>query len=97
MALFITAILFAMGYGSLPQALNSRKEVEEQGARLSAVQQTMRVLEQDIELMQPRPARDPLGNGYERAAGRVAKRQSGGAMPVRRASDDRSTQGAVRS
>lgn len=66
-ALFITAILFAMGYGALSQALTSRKEVEEQSARLSAVQQTMRVMEQDIELMQPRPARDPLGNGYEAA------------------------------
>jgi general secretion pathway protein J len=66
-ALFITAILFAMGYGALSQALTSRKEVEEQSARLSAVQQTMRVLEQDFELMQPRPARDPLGNGYEAA------------------------------
>ena len=66
-ALFITAILFAMGYGSLSQALTSRKEVEEQSARLTAVQQAMRVIEQDLELMQPRPARDPLGNGYEAA------------------------------
>ena len=66
-ALFITAILFAMGYGALSQALTSRKEVDEQSARLTAVQQAMRVLEQDLELMQPRPARDPLGNGYEAA------------------------------
>ncbi len=66
-ALFITAILFAMGYGALSQALTSRKEVEEQSARLSAIQQAMRVMEQDFELMQPRPARDPLGNGYEAA------------------------------
>lgn len=66
-ALFITAILFAMGYGALSEALTSRKEVEEQSARLSAVQQALRVLEQDLELMQPRPARDPLGNGYEGA------------------------------
>ncbi len=65
MALFITAILFAMGYGALTEALNSRKEVEEQSARLTAVQQAMRIIEQDIELMQPRPARDPLGNGYQ--------------------------------
>ena len=64
-ALFITALLFAMGYGSLTEALNSRKEVEEQGARLAALQQTMRVMEQDIELLQPRPARDPLGNGFQ--------------------------------
>lgn len=66
-ALFITAILFAMGYGALSQALTSRKEVEEQSARLTALQQAMRVIEQDLELMQPRPARDPLGNGYEAA------------------------------
>jgi general secretion pathway protein J len=66
-ALFITAILFAMGYGALSQALTSRKEVEEQTARLSAIQQAMRVMEQDLELMQPRPARDPLGNGYQAA------------------------------
>lgn len=64
-ALFITAILFAMGYGALSQALNSRRQVEEQSARLTALQQTLRVLEQDIELMQPRPVRDLLGNGYQ--------------------------------
>jgi general secretion pathway protein J len=64
-ALFITTILFAMGYGSLSQALTSRKEVEEQSARLTALQQAFRVMEQDLELMQPRPQRDPLGNGYE--------------------------------
>ena len=64
-ALFITAILFAMGYSALSQALTSRREIEEQSARLTALQQTMRVMEQDLELMQPRPARDLLGNGYE--------------------------------
>ena len=64
-ALFITSILFAMGYSALSQALNSRREIEEQSARLTALQQTMRVMEQDLELMQPRPARDLLGNGYE--------------------------------
>jgi general secretion pathway protein J len=66
-ALFITTILFAMGYGALSQGLNSRKEVDEQTARLAAVQQALRVMEQDFELMQPRPVRDPLGNGYENA------------------------------
>jgi general secretion pathway protein J len=63
-ALFITAILFAMGYGALTQAINSRKEVEEQAARLNALQQAMRVVEQDIGLMQPRPVRNTLGDGY---------------------------------
>ncbi len=77
-ALFITAIVFAMGYGALSQALTSRKEVEEQSARLSAVQQAMRVMEQDFELMQPRPARDPLGNGYEAAV--VVNQNAGSTM-----------------
>ena len=63
-ALFISAILFAMGYGALTQALNNRQQVEDAGKRLLAVQQAMRMLEQDFELMQPRPVRDLLGNGY---------------------------------
>jgi general secretion pathway protein J len=64
-ALFITAVLFAMGYGALSEALTSRREIEEQSARLNSLQQAMRIMEQDFELMQPRPARDLLGNGYE--------------------------------
>ncbi len=63
-AVLITSILFAMGYGGLSQTLTSRKEVEEHAARLSALQQAFRVIEQDIQLMQPRPLRDPLGNSY---------------------------------
>jgi general secretion pathway protein J len=64
-ALFITAILFAMGYSALTQALNSRRQVDEQAERLSAVQQALRVMEQDFELLQPRPVRDLLGTGYQ--------------------------------
>jgi len=79
-ALFITAILFAMGYGSLSQALTSRREVETQSARLSALQQAVRVIEQDIELMQPRPARDLLGNGYDAPLVVSQNAQSGGSM-----------------
>jgi len=67
-AVLITAILFAMGYGALSQALTSRKEVDEQSTRLSALQQAFRVIEQDIEMMQPRPVRDLLGNTYLGAA-----------------------------
>lgn len=79
-ALFITAILFAMGYGALSQALTSRREVETQSARLSALQQAVRVIEQDIELMQPRPARDLLGNGYDAPLVVSQNAQSGGSM-----------------
>jgi general secretion pathway protein J len=63
-AVFITAIVFAMGYGALSQALSSRKEVEAQSERLSKLQQAFRIIEQDIELIQPRPVRDLTGNSY---------------------------------
>jgi general secretion pathway protein J len=63
-ALFISAIMFAFGYRALDQALKSRREVEEQSARLLSLQQTMRTIEQDFELLQPRPIRNLIGDGY---------------------------------
>jgi general secretion pathway protein J len=63
-ALFITAIMFAIGYRALDQAFRSRKQIDEQSARLIAVQQALRVLEQDFELLQPRPIRQLTGDGY---------------------------------
>jgi general secretion pathway protein J len=66
-ALFITAIMFAIGYGALDQALRSRRGIEEQAARLVAIQRAMRVLEQDFELLQPRPVRNAVGDGYQAA------------------------------
>jgi len=63
-ALFITAIMFVIGYRALDQAFRSRKEVEEQSARLIAVQQAIRTIEQDFELLQPRPVRQLNGDGY---------------------------------
>jgi general secretion pathway protein J len=63
-ALFITAIMFAIGYRALEQAFRNRQEVEEQSARLIALQQAMRVIEQDFELLQPRPIRQLTGDGY---------------------------------
>jgi prepilin-type N-terminal cleavage/methylation domain-containing protein len=63
-ALFITAIMFTIGYRGLDQALTSRRALEQQSARLIAVQQAMRTIEQDFELLQPRPVRQPIGDGY---------------------------------
>jgi general secretion pathway protein J len=63
-ALFITAVMFAFGYRALDQAFRSRHEVDEQSARLIAVQQAMRTLEQDVELLAPRPVRNLIGDGY---------------------------------
>jgi general secretion pathway protein J len=66
-ALFITAIMFAIGYGALDQALRNRAEITDQAARLVAVQRAMRALEQDFELLQPRPVRNAVGDGYQAA------------------------------
>jgi general secretion pathway protein J len=63
-AMFITAIMFTIGYRALDQAFRSRSEVEEQSARLSSVQQALRTMEQDFELLQPRPVRNLIGDGY---------------------------------
>lgn len=63
-ALFITAVMFAIGYRELAQALTSRRELDEQSARLAAIQQAVRTIEQDFELLQPRPVRNLLGDGY---------------------------------
>ena len=62
-ALFITAIMLAMGYSAVNQAANGRIAVEQQSARIIRVQRAMHTVEQDISLLQPRPVRDPLGGG----------------------------------
>ncbi len=63
-AIVISAIIAVIGYRALDQALRSRQEVDEQSARLIAVQQALRTIEQDIELLQARPIRQPTGDGY---------------------------------
>jgi len=61
-ALFIAAIMFAMGYGAINQALNSRNSIKEQQAALLELQNTMRILEQDFVQLTPRPVRQPVGD-----------------------------------
>ncbi len=60
-ALFITAIIFAMGYGAINQALKDRESLEARQARLTAVQNAVRVMVQDFTQLAPRPVRDALG------------------------------------
>jgi general secretion pathway protein J len=63
-ALVISAIIAVIGYRALDEAIRSRQEVDEQSARLIAVQQALRTIEQDVELLQARPIRQPTGDGY---------------------------------
>jgi general secretion pathway protein J len=64
-AIFITAVLFAMGYGAVNQAVNNREILEEKQERLLAVQTTMRVFAQDIAQLSMRPTRNASGNSMD--------------------------------
>ncbi len=63
-ALFITAIIFTMGYGAINQALNARESLEAHQDRLTEVQTAMRVLTQDFAQLAARPVRDSLGGTW---------------------------------
>jgi general secretion pathway protein J len=63
-ALFITAIIFAVGYGSINQALRNHEQLKEHQARLSEVQSAVRVMVQDFSELAPRPIRDQLGQNW---------------------------------
>jgi general secretion pathway protein J len=63
-AMFIAALMFAIGYGAINQAMNNHSALQEQQARLLEVQTAMRVLEQDLVQLAPRPIRQPVGDGW---------------------------------
>jgi general secretion pathway protein J len=63
-AMFIAAVIFAMGYGSINQSLKSRVQLQEQQAKLLELQTAVRVMEQDFVELAPRPIRQPVGSDY---------------------------------
>jgi general secretion pathway protein J len=63
-ALFIAAVMFAMGYGAINQALQSRGGIRRHQRDLVHLQTAMSVMEQDFVQLAPRPVRSPGGNGY---------------------------------
>lgn len=63
-AIFITAIVFVLGYGAINQAVKNRTALEATQDRLLAVQGALRTLVQDFSQLAPRPVREPLGQGY---------------------------------
>jgi general secretion pathway protein J len=77
-AMFIAAILFAMGYGTINQAVKNREVLEEQQKRLLELQTTVRTLEQDFVQLAQRPIRDPVGGTYQAALVANATSSSGG-------------------
>jgi general secretion pathway protein J len=61
-ALFIAAVMFAIGYGAIRQALTSHDALKDQQAHLLELQNAVRVMEQDFVQVAPRPVRQPVGN-----------------------------------
>ncbi len=63
-ALFIAAVMFAMGYGAINQALQSRGAIHRHQRDLVQLQTAMSIMEQDFVQLAPRPVRSPDGNSY---------------------------------
>jgi len=63
-ALFIAAVMFAMGYGAINQALRSRGSIRDHQRHLVQLETAMSIMEQDFVQLAPRPVRTPDGNGY---------------------------------
>ena len=62
-ALFIAAVMFAMGYSAINQALQSCGSIRRHQESLLQLETAMRVMEQDFVQPAPRPVRTPDGNG----------------------------------
>jgi general secretion pathway protein J len=61
-ALFIAAVMFAIGYGAIQQALTSHETLKDQQAHLLELQNAVRVMEQDFVQVAPRPVRQAIGD-----------------------------------
>ena len=61
-ALFITEVMFAIGYGALTEATKNRDSLRAQQARLLELQTAVRVLEQSFAQLTPRPVRQAVGD-----------------------------------
>jgi general secretion pathway protein J len=62
-AIFIAAVMFAIGYGALNQALRDRDSLNLSQARITEIHRGMRVVAQDFAQIVARPARDIAGGG----------------------------------
>lgn len=63
-ALFITAIIFSVGYGAINQTLRNHEQLKAHQDRLSEVQNAVRIMVQDFAELSPRPIRDSLGQNW---------------------------------
>jgi general secretion pathway protein J len=77
-AMFIAAIIFAMGYGTINQAVKNRTGLQEQQKKLLELQTTVRTMEQDFVQLVQRPIRDPVGGTYQACLVANATSSTGG-------------------
>ncbi len=63
-AMFITAIIFSVGYGAINQALRNHEQLKEHQDRLTEVQNAVRIMVQDFSELDARPIRDSLGQNW---------------------------------
>jgi general secretion pathway protein J len=62
-AIFIAAVMFAIGYRALNQGLTYNESLKVSQARITEIQRGMRVIAQDFAQLAARAARDTQGNG----------------------------------
>lgn len=66
-AMFIAALMFAMGYAALGQVARQRAGVQAEQRAIDDLQRALRVLTLDLAQAAARPVRDALGRGAEPA------------------------------
>lgn len=66
-AVFVSAVLFALGYAALNQVIERRAALQQQQSELEALRRTVSLLTADLSDSQPRPVRDGNGGAYEPA------------------------------
>jgi general secretion pathway protein I len=74
-AMFIAAIMFAIGYGAINQALRDRDALNVSQERVTEIQLGMRVVAQDFAQAVARPARDTSGGQLMPAIRRADRRR----------------------
>jgi general secretion pathway protein J len=67
-AMFIMAVIFAIGYRALNQAMKERDAINVSQQRVTEIQRGMRVVAQDFAQIEARAARDTQGGGNLQAA-----------------------------
>lgn len=83
-ALFVAAVMFAMGYAGLAEGARQRTGIVEAQQSFGALQRAVRIMATDLASLEARPVRDELGRGTQgaleatRASGRVLAFTRGG-------------------